>query len=90
MYLRNRGAHLARLWNHTCIRTPELPAEDMTQAKERRDFAPHSVYEHLLVLSVLLRQLGCWENWLTSHVEPLLKAYPVLAHGITHPHKYGH
>lgn len=90
VYLRNRGAHLARLWNHTCTRTPELAAEDRAVASQYRDFAPHSVYEHLLVISVLLRQLGCCKDWLGSRVEPLLEAHPALAVGITHPYKYGH
>lgn len=90
VYLRNRGAHLARLWNHTCTRIPELSAGEVERAMRHREFAAHSVYQHLLVISVLLRQLGCVENWLASYVEPLLQAHPLLAEGITHPFKYGH
>lgn len=90
VYLRNRGAHLARLWNHTCTRVPELSTKELERATRFRDFAAHSVYQHLLVISVLLRQLGCVEDWLASFVEPLLNAHPVLAEGITHPYKYGH
>ncbi|WP_175954298.1 Abi family protein [Schaalia sp. Marseille-Q2122] len=89
VYLRNRGAHLARLWNHTCTRSPELAGEDLHAASRYRVFVAHSVYEHLLVISVLLRQLGCCEDWLGSTVEPLLEAHPALALGITHPYKYG-
>lgn len=90
VYLRNRGAHLARLWNHTCTRIPELSDREVENAMRHREFAAHSVYQHLLVISVLLRQLGCVEDWLASHVEPLLQAHSLLAEGITHPFKYGH
>ena len=90
VYLRNRVAHCARLWNHSVLDVPGLLPNVSRRAKrEHRQFSDHSVYKILIALDLIATRSGLADTWLSSHVDPLLESNPLLCAGITSPTRYG-
>lgn len=90
VYLRNRVAHCARLWNHSVLDVPGLLPNVSRRAKrEHRQFSDHSVYKILIALDLIATRSGRADTWLSSHVDPLLESNPLLCAGITSPTRYG-
>jgi len=83
VYLRNRCAHGARIWNHSVVDAPALLPTVATRTKRRHEgFQPVSVDMVLAVLVVLLRNSGLEQEWLSSEIDPILDADPELRRGI--------
>lgn len=90
VYLRNRIAHCAQLWNHSVLDVPGLQPKRVRQVKQRnRNFGDHSVYKICIALDDLATRSGIRSGWLEERVEPLLIANPLLEHGICKPSRYG-
>lgn len=91
VYLRNRIAHCMRVWNQPILEPPvEHKKLAIIVKKNLRDYDPRSAYRILVVMDDLLRKAGITQAWLVNEIEPILKANPLLAQGITAPQKYGH
>nr|WP_250649118.1 MULTISPECIES: Abi family protein [unclassified Actinomyces] len=90
VYLRNRVAHCAKLWNHSVLDVPGLLPNITRQAKRHhRQFHDHSVYKILVALDDIATKNDIADTWLTRHVDPLLEGNPLLDKGITTPARYG-
>ena len=90
VYLRNRIAHCAKLWNHSVLDSPGLLPNIARRAKRNyRQFGDRSIYKVFVALDYVATRSGLRENWLTSHVEPILKTNDLLASGIAMPTRYG-
>lgn len=90
VYLRNRLAHCAQLWNHSVLDVPGLQPKTTRRVKRRyRDFCDHSIYKILVALDDVTTRSGIRTAWLERSVEPVLSRHPLLAHGIAFPAKYG-
>lgn len=90
VYLRNRIAHCAQLWNHFVLDVPGLQPKTSRRVQQRyRRFTDHSVYKVLVALDDLATRSGIRSDWLQIEVEPLLTAHPLLAYGIAEPAKFG-
>ncbi|MBV7432669.1 Abi family protein [Dermabacteraceae bacterium TAE3-ERU5] len=90
VYLRNRVAHCAQLWNHRVLDTPGLhPKTGGRVKKALRNFLDHSVYKILVALDDVATRSGLSEDWLRHTVEPILEKNPLLAQGIAEPVRYG-
>lgn len=90
VYLRNRIAHQARIWNHSVLDTPGLLRNTARRAKQQwGGFAEMSVFKVLVALDVILRNTGLGADWLQTNVVPLLEGCEAFRQGITHPRKYG-
>ena len=80
VYLRNRCAHHARLWNHSVIDAPSIPTNQRRKAqKEHGKLAPRSVATVLVALERLLsvRSLAATESqstWALIGRSPVFKA----------------
>lgn len=91
VYLRNRVAHCARLWNHSVLDVPGLLPNVSRRAKrEHHPFSDHSVYKILVALDLIATRSGLCHEWLSTHVDPLLERNPLLCAGITSPARYGY
>lgn len=90
VYLRNRIAHCAKLWNHSVLDVPGLlPNASRRARKNHRQFDDHSVYKIFVALDDVASKSGVVRGWLTDHVDPILNQNPLLAAGIATPRKYG-
>lgn len=90
VYLRNRVAHCAQLWNHRVLDVPGLQPKTSRRIKRTyRNFSDHSVYKILVALDDVATRSGISTNWLEDTIEPLLDNHPLLAKGITQPARYG-
>lgn len=90
VYLRNRNAHCAKLWNHSVIDRPGLLSNISRRAKQNhRQFTDHSIYKIFVSLDDVAGKTGLTRDWLTERVDPILDANPLLAAGITSPARYG-
>lgn len=90
VYLRNRIAHCAQLWNHFVLDVPGLQPNTSRRVQQRyRKFTDHSVYKILVALDDIATRSGIRSDWLQSEVEPILTAHPLLAYGIAEPAKFG-
>lgn len=90
VYLRNRIAHCAQLWNHSVLDTPGLQPNTARRIQRRyRTFSNHSIYKILVALDDIAGRSQIHPGWLQTRVEPILHANPLLAHGIAHPSKHG-
>ncbi|VEH06055.1 Abortive infection bacteriophage resistance protein [Corynebacterium kutscheri] len=91
VYLRNRIAHCAQLWNHLVLDVPGLqPNTSRRIQKHYRRFTDHSIYKILVALDDVATRSGICSNWLQNEVEPILNEHPLLACGIAEPAKFGH
>lgn len=89
VYLRNRCAHSARIWNHSCLESPPLTPKVATRLKKRYHvFDNRSVYQTLSLIHLLLTTNGYCDDWLGDQIEPILRNNELLARGITAPQKY--
>lgn len=90
VYLRNRVAHVAQLWNHWVLDAPRLQPKTSRQIKQDyRNFAERSIYKILISLDDLATRSGTSHNWLRDSVEPILNKNRLLAQGIAEPARYG-
>lgn len=90
VYLRNRIAHCAKLWNHSVLDVPGLLPNISRRAKRAHgQFSDHSIYKILVALDDVASKTGITPDWLTRRVDPILKSNPLLAAGITSPQRYG-
>ena len=92
MYLRNRIAHHARIWNHSVLDAPALPGGRKARKRVEREygkFDPRSVYCILVVLDVLLKRASLEGDWFCSEIAPRLADNRFLDRGIRYPRKYG-
>lgn len=90
VYLRNRIAHCAKLWNHAVLDKPGLLSNIARRAKrEHRQFSDHSVYKILVALDDIATKTGIQNDWLTRRVDPVLADNDLLAAGIAEPVRYG-
>ncbi|WP_017177660.1 Abi family protein [Actinomyces timonensis] len=89
VYLRNRIAHHAKIWNHSVIDAPGLGRARGRIKKRHGGFDDRSIYGVLAVLDQLLLKSGLHEGWLDEVVDPLLAENPLLDRGIRHPRRYG-
>lgn len=90
VYLRNRIAHCAKIWNHSVLDVPGLLPNVARRAKKNhRSFTDHSVYKILVALDYVAKSSGLVSDWLSTRVDPILEASPLLEGGITRPRKYG-
>ena len=90
VYLRNRVAHCAKLWNHSVLDVPGLPSNISRRAqRHHRKFGDHSVYKIFIALDEVARRSGIAKNWLSERIDPVLDGNPLLAAGIATPKKYG-
>ncbi|RRD53514.1 Abi family protein [Buchananella hordeovulneris] len=90
VYLRNRIAHCAKIWNHSVIDKAGLVPKISGRAKRRyRSFSDESIYKTFVALDYVASQSGLNDSWLSDRVEPILKANRLLAAGIATPAKYG-
>lgn len=90
VYLRNRIAHCAKLWNHSVLDVPGLLSNISRRAKRNhRQFTDHSIYKIFVALDDVATKTGVAPGWLTKRVDPILDANPILAAGIATPAKYG-
>lgn len=90
VYLRNRIAHCAKLWNHSVLDVPGLQPKTVRRIKQRyRNFTAHSIYKILVALDDISTRAGLQDNWLENSIKPILNTHPLLAHGVTQPAKYG-
>ena len=90
VYLRNRIAHCAKLWNHSVLDRPGLLANISRRAKrDHRQFSDHSIYKIFVALDQISTRTGLQKDWLATCVEPILTANDLLAAGIANPARYG-
>jgi abortive infection bacteriophage resistance protein len=90
VYLRNRIAHHARLWNHSVLDAPmTMPKMKRRAFRDHRGFKPRSVYAVLVALDGLLSSSQMERGWLTRAIDPILAGNRLLADGLTDPRKYG-
>lgn len=90
VYLRNRIAHNARIWNHSVVDAPGLPPKIKHRATRSYGmFEPRSVYTVLLALDRMLASAKIEHDWLASLINPLLAGNSLLERGIKIPRKYG-
>lgn len=90
VYLRNRIAHCAKLWNHSVLDVPGLQPKTIRRIKQHyRNFTDHSIYKILIALDDISTRSDLQNSWLENSIEPILNTHPLLAHGITQPAKYG-
>ncbi len=90
VYLRNRIAHCAQLWNHSVLDVPGIQPKMVRRVRQRhRGFSNHSIYKILIALDDVATRSGIRASWLQDVVEPILATHPLLAHGIAQPAKYG-
>ena len=90
VYLRNGIAHCAKLWNHFVLDVPGLLPNISRRAKRKhQQFSDHSIFKIFVALDDVATKAGVAHNWLSDRVDPILKANPILAAGITNPAKYG-
>lgn len=89
VYLRNRCAHAARIWNHSVLAAPSLTPKTASRIKRQyRTFENRSVYQTLALIHILLAGNGQEKDWLGARVEPILRDNEILARGITRPRKF--
>ena len=89
VYLRNRCAHAARIWNHSVLAAPSLTPKTASRIKRQyRTFENRSVSQTLVLIHILLAGNGQEKDWLGARVEPILRDNEILARGITHPRKF--
>lgn len=72
VYLRNRCAHHARLWNHSVTDAPSLPKKVKIHAQKRRQYKNRSVYQVLVAMDYFLDRSELQKKWLEAVVEPIL------------------
>nr|WP_225751912.1 Abi family protein [Pseudoclavibacter sp. Marseille-Q3772] len=90
VYLRNRNAHCAKLWNHAVLDRPGLLPNVARRAKrDHRKFNDHSIYKIFVALDQIATRAGLQQDWLANRVEPILSANSLLAAGIATPARYG-
>lgn len=96
VYLRNRIAHNARIWNHSALDAPALSGnrKGKKRIKKRIErkygkFDPRSVYCVLVALDGLLEHASIDGDWLQSEITPRLAENRFLDRGIRSPRKYG-
>ncbi|RAV33715.1 Abi family protein [Corynebacterium heidelbergense] len=90
VYLRNRNAHCAKLWNHAVIDRPGLLPNIARRAKrDHRPFLDHSIYKIFVALDQVATKTGLQPDWLAKRVEPILASNALLAAGIANPAHYG-
>lgn len=90
VYLRNRYAHHARLWNHSVLDSPGLNNNIARRARRKRGvFEDRAVFRTLVVLNLILEQAGLESRWLERKVLPLLAENITLEEGLRSPRKYG-
>ena len=96
VYLRNRIAHHARIWNHSVLDAPALSGsrKGKRRIKKRIEckygkFDPRSVYCVLVALDGLLERASIDGDWLQSEIAPRLAENRFLDRGIRSPRKYG-
>lgn len=90
VYLRNRIAHCAQLWNHRVLDVPGLQPKTTRSIKQNyRKFSDHSIYKILVALDDVATRSGISTDWLSETIEPILDKHPLLAKGIAEPARYG-
>lgn len=90
VYLRNRIAHCAQLWNHRVLDVPGLQPKTTRRIKQNyRKFSDHSIYKILVALDDVAIRSGISTGWLPETIEPILDKHPLLAKGIAEPARYG-
>ncbi|WJZ03261.1 Abi family protein [Corynebacterium freiburgense] len=90
VYLRNRIAHCAQLWNHSVLDVPGLQPNTSRRIQKRyRSFTDHSVYKVLVALDDFATRSGIHSGWLGDKIEPILNTHPLLAYGVAQPQRYG-
>lgn len=86
VYLRNRIAHCARLWNHSVLDVPGLPPNIRRRAqRNHRNFDDHSVYKIFVALDEVAKRANITSDWLSERIDPLLDKNPLLTAGIATP-----
>lgn len=90
VYLRNRNAHCAKLWNHSVLDRPGILSNIAQRAKrDHRQFSDHSIYKIFVALDQVATKTGLQQDWLANRVEPILATNALLAAGIATPARYG-
>ncbi len=90
VYLRNRIAHCAKLWNHSVFDVPGIQRNIVRRTKKNHyNFTDHSVYKIFVALNLVASASGLKTTWLSETVDPILRSNQLLAAGITNPVKYG-
>ncbi|WHS27183.1 Abi family protein [Auritidibacter ignavus] len=90
VYLRNRIARSARLWNHSVLDVPGLQPKKVRQVKKSyRQFSDSSIYKVLVALDEVADRSEIRSGWLKNAVEPILNRNDILTFGIATPAKYG-
>lgn len=90
VYIRNRIAHQAKLWNHAVIDKPGLNRNSIRGAKKKyRSFSDDSIYKIFVAINEVASNSKIQNDWLANRVEPILSRNPLLAAGISNPKKYG-
>lgn len=90
VYLRNRIAHCAKLWNHSVLDRPGLlPNISRRTKRDHRQFSDHSIYKIFVALDQIATKTGIQKDWLATRVEPILTTNNLLAAGIANPARYG-
>ena len=90
VYLRNRIAHCAQLWNHRVLDVPGLQPKTTRRIKQNyRKFSDHSIYKILVALDDVATRSGISTDWLSETIEPILHKHRLLAKGIAEPARYG-
>lgn len=90
VYLRNRNAHCAKLWNHSVLDRPGILSNIARRAKrDHRQFSDHSIYKIFVALDQVATKTGLQQDWLANRVEPILATNALLAAGIATPARYG-
>lgn len=88
VYLRNRIAHHARLWNHIVTNSPGMAPNIRRRMQQNRGaYAPQSVYEVCVVLSMLAEGLGVVDAGYLDRIDESLKSHDELNMGLRHPKK---
>ena len=92
VYLRNRIAHNARIWNHSVLDAPALPGGNKARKRIERNygkFDSRSVYCVLVALDCLFKRASIDDDWLHAEIIPRLESDRFLKRGICSPRKYG-
>ena len=90
VYLRNRVAHRAQLWNHRVRDVPGLQPNTTRRVKKNyRNFKDHSIYKILVALDDIGIRSGIPADWLSGVIEPILNEDPLFARGIAVPARFG-
>ena len=90
VYLRNRNAHCAKLWNHAVLDRPGLLPNIARRVKrDHRQFSDHSIYKIFVALDQVATKTGLQKDWLANRVESILTRNNLLAAGIATPARYG-